>query len=127
MGTMYFGFPQVMAIATLAEVYNNPDVFRGVVKIRKGLACRMILESRDLEGAKSWFYKFALDIARRVPPSDPCATRTIAMCEAAAHVSRRAKDNRHSGIALLLMAAIPVVIATCAYIYNWRCVMGFPV
>lgn len=26
---------KVMAIATLAECYNNVDVFRGVVKIRK--------------------------------------------------------------------------------------------
>ncbi|CAF5083435.1 unnamed protein product [Rotaria magnacalcarata] len=30
--------PQVMAIATLAELYNNPLVFTSVVKIRKGLA-----------------------------------------------------------------------------------------
>lgn len=33
---------QVMAIATLADLYNNPLVFTGVVKIRKGLAVRLI-------------------------------------------------------------------------------------
>jgi farnesyl-diphosphate farnesyltransferase len=33
---------QVMAIATLAELYNNPLVFTGVVKIRKGLAVLLI-------------------------------------------------------------------------------------
>jgi len=28
-----------MAIATLSAVYNNSDVFKRVVKIRKGLSC----------------------------------------------------------------------------------------
>ena len=31
-----------MAIATLAECYRNPKVFTGVVKIRKGLAVRLL-------------------------------------------------------------------------------------
>jgi len=34
---------QVMAIATLVECFDNPRVFTGVVKIRKGLAARLIL------------------------------------------------------------------------------------
>ena len=34
----FCAIPQVMAIATLADLYNNPNVFTGVVKIRKGLA-----------------------------------------------------------------------------------------
>lgn len=32
----FCAIPQVMAIATLAKVVNNADVFTGVVKIRKG-------------------------------------------------------------------------------------------
>ena len=36
-----------MAIATLDKVFSNEDVFTGVVKIRKGLACKLILESND--------------------------------------------------------------------------------
>jgi farnesyl-diphosphate farnesyltransferase len=37
---------QVMAIATLAELYNNPLVFTGVVKIRKGLAVLLINDTQ---------------------------------------------------------------------------------
>ena len=33
----FCAIPQVMAIATLNELYGNPKVFTGVVKIRKGL------------------------------------------------------------------------------------------
>ena len=46
----FCAIPQVMAVATLAEVYNNPKVLHGVVKIRKGTTCRLILESRTLPG-----------------------------------------------------------------------------
>ena len=69
-----------MAIATLAEVYNNPKVFTGVVKIRKGLAAKMILTSSTLEGLESWFHVLAKDIRKRVPPNDPNATSTISTC-----------------------------------------------
>ena len=50
----FCAIPQVMAIATLAELYNNPQVFTGVVKIRKGLAARMILDSNTEDGVYKW-------------------------------------------------------------------------
>lgn len=43
---------QTMAIATLALCYNNKDVFRGVVKIRKGEAVHLIMESTSMENFK---------------------------------------------------------------------------
>merc|ERR1711907_855378 len=36
--------PQLMAIATLNELYNNPRVFNREVKIRKGLALKLMKE-----------------------------------------------------------------------------------
>jgi len=48
-----------MAIATLTELYNNPDVFTGVVKIRKGLAVRLINGTKTEDGLHKWFYRFA--------------------------------------------------------------------
>ena len=36
-----------MAIATLAECYDNEKVFEGVVKIRRGLSARIMLSSSD--------------------------------------------------------------------------------
>lgn len=40
---------QVMAIATLAKVVHNRDVFTGVVKIRKGQALKLLVENGDME------------------------------------------------------------------------------
>ncbi len=43
---------QVMAIATLAELTDNQRVFRGVVKIRKGLGARLMLAVKDMSALK---------------------------------------------------------------------------
>jgi len=53
--------PQVMAIATLAECYRNPKVFTGVVKIRKGLAVRLLgdCNAGDIRKYRWWFAHFA--------------------------------------------------------------------
>jgi farnesyl-diphosphate farnesyltransferase len=40
---------QLMAIATLDKLASNPDVFTGVVKIRKGLALKLLLGSTDIQ------------------------------------------------------------------------------
>ena len=53
--------PQLMAIATLADVYvRAPLVFTGVVKIRRGLAARLFLEGIDasMSGTVEWYEHF---------------------------------------------------------------------
>lgn len=107
-----------MAIATLAEVYNNPEVFRGVVKIRKGLACRMILESGDLDGIFAWFHKLAGVIASRIPPSDPCASRTAAACKTAMELTNPAGKTRRSVTRTVIFASVPAVLLAGAYFYR---------
>jgi hypothetical protein len=77
----FCAIPQVMAIATLDKCFNNYDVFTGVVKVRKGLAVRMILDSNSLDGVELWFRNFAQRIKGRVDPSDPCASKTIQACD----------------------------------------------
>lgn len=106
-----------MAIATLAEVYNNPEVFRGVVKIRKGLACRMILESGDLDGIYSWFHKLAGDIASRIPSSDPSASRTAEVCKTAMELAQPTGKGRTLGARTLALSVVPVIVA-CVYFYR---------
>jgi farnesyl-diphosphate farnesyltransferase len=71
---------QIMAIATLAELYNNSQVFSGVVKIRKGLAILLINDTRTQEGLHKWFNKFAGQIRDSIPLSDPNAKRTREIC-----------------------------------------------
>jgi len=51
----FCSIPQVMAIATLAACYNNPKVFSGVVKIRKGEAVKLIIKGRSMDSLMSIF------------------------------------------------------------------------
>ena len=44
-----------MAIATLERCYNNPQVFSGVVKIRKGETVRLMELATDIDSVKSIF------------------------------------------------------------------------
>ena len=77
----FCAIPQVMAIATLHELYNNEKVFTGVVKIRKGTAASLILDTNDVVGVHKWFSSFAKSILARIPPSDPNAAQTRAICQ----------------------------------------------
>jgi len=70
----FCAIPQVMAIATLAKCYNNHDVFTGVVKIRKGLAAKMILDTKDFRTACRYFSHFSKQLEKVVPPADPNAS-----------------------------------------------------
>ncbi|RLV90167.1 Squalene synthase [Spathaspora sp. JA1] len=67
----FCSIPQVMAIATLAEVYNNPKVLHGVVKIRKGTTCKLILQSRTMPGVVEIFRKYIQVINHKSSVSDP--------------------------------------------------------
>eukprot|EP00475_Leptophrys_vorax_P004284 TRINITY_DN12553_c0_g1_i1.p1 TRINITY_DN12553_c0_g1~~TRINITY_DN12553_c0_g1_i1.p1 ORF type:complete len:421 (-),score=119.36 TRINITY_DN12553_c0_g1_i1:129-1391(-) len=62
----FCGIPQVMAMATLAECYNNSGVFRRNVKIRKGLTARIMVECVDLNSFKSLFAEFARTIVGKM-------------------------------------------------------------
>lgn len=67
----FCAIPQVMAIATLAKVYNNPAVFTGVVKIRKGLAAKLMLETNSMDDVYTYVDQFAREILRKLPSYDP--------------------------------------------------------
>lgn len=44
----FCAIPQVMAIATLALIYNNKGVFKGAEKIRRGLAAKVNLPNLEI-------------------------------------------------------------------------------
>jgi farnesyl-diphosphate farnesyltransferase len=67
----FCSIPQVMAIATLAEVFQNKNVFKTNVKIRKGIACDLILRSRTYEGVLEIFDYYLKIIHHKCPVSDP--------------------------------------------------------
>lgn len=53
---------QVMAVSTLELLYNNINVFKGVVKIRKGLAVQLMLQSTSYPSLLAVFEKFVLKL-----------------------------------------------------------------
>lgn len=67
----FCAIPQVMAIATLSKVYNNPQVFTDNVKIRKGLAAKLMVETNTMDDVYEYFDQFAREILRKLPANDP--------------------------------------------------------
>ncbi|TVY19504.1 putative squalene synthase [Lachnellula arida] len=68
----FVAIPQVMAIATLELVFQNPKVFTGVVKITKGDACQLMVESsQNLRTVCEVFKRYARRISRKNNPADP--------------------------------------------------------
>ncbi len=51
-----------MAIGTLSACYNNPRVFTGVVKIRKGQAVEMIMGSTNMGSIKQILAQYTLQV-----------------------------------------------------------------
>ena len=51
-----------MAIATLERCYNNPAVFTGVVKIRKGEAVRLMVEATAHDKVHAIFNYFTSQV-----------------------------------------------------------------
>jgi farnesyl-diphosphate farnesyltransferase len=116
----FCAIPQVMAIATLDKLYANPDVFTGVVKIRKGMSCKLILQTNNLHELHGIFYQFATSIADKARRErakgvlDPSFDRTIKACDAILELTaeRAAEQRRAQWMPLvsLLLLALPIVI-----------------
>lgn len=72
----FVAIPQVMAIATLAECFNNGEVFERKVKIRRSLTAKLIMRTKSMDDLYKLFFDYAVDMLRRVEPSDPSADAT---------------------------------------------------
>ncbi|XP_077188658.1 squalene synthase-like isoform X1 [Paroedura picta] len=72
----FCAIPQVMAIATLAACYNNKQVFRGVVKIRKGQAVTLMMDATNIDAVKAIMYQYVEEIYQKIPSTDPSSSRT---------------------------------------------------
>ncbi len=68
----FVAIPQSMAIATLEVVFQNPAMFDRNVKITKGDACRLMLEStQNLRLVCDVFRRYARKIHQKNDPRDP--------------------------------------------------------
>jgi hypothetical protein len=83
----FCAIPQVMAIATLDTLYGNPKVFTGIVKIRKGMSSKLILQTNNLPALSSIFYEFTTSIAKKARDEkragivDPSFDHTMKACD----------------------------------------------
>lgn len=71
--------PQIMAIATLAKLYNNPKVLTGVVKVRKGLAAKLMMYNVTLNDVFKYFNKGIRTIEKKNKPGTPYFSETDAV------------------------------------------------
>lgn len=67
----FCAIPQVMAIATLALVFNNLDVYQRNVKIRKGEAVKLILNCSDMPKVITIFRHYIHVISKKNEANDP--------------------------------------------------------
>jgi farnesyl-diphosphate farnesyltransferase len=67
----FCAIPQVMAISTLALVFNNLDVYQRNVKIRKGEAVKLILASTDMDNVIAIFREYIHIISQKNETTDP--------------------------------------------------------
>jgi hypothetical protein len=105
-----------MAIATLDKVFNNLDVFTGVVKIRKGLSCQLLLNTNTKLEVNATFARFAKSIMSQATKSDPSYSRTMKACENILEICEPEGLNLPpSPIISVLNFLAPTVLAVCAY------------
>ncbi|KAG4160528.1 hypothetical protein ERO13_D01G003500v2 [Gossypium hirsutum] len=73
----FCAIPQIMAIGTLALCYNNIKVFRGVVKMRRGLTAKVIDRTKSMTDVYGAFYDFSCILKAKVDKNDPNAQKTV--------------------------------------------------
>ena len=77
----FAAIPQSMAIATLELVFRNPKIFQKNVKITKGEACRIMMQStQNLKLVCEVFREFARKIHKKNTPKDPNFLKVSIAC-----------------------------------------------
>ncbi|PIO31576.1 hypothetical protein AB205_0126110 [Aquarana catesbeiana] len=66
----------MIAITTLATCYNNQQVFKGVVKIPKGLVATLMMDITDMQAVRAITSQYVEEIYRKIPPTDPSSEQT---------------------------------------------------
>ncbi|KAL0872584.1 hypothetical protein Bca101_022289 [Brassica carinata] len=84
--------PQIVAIGTLALCYNNVQVFRGVVKLRRGLIAKVIDRTKTMDDVYGAFFDFSCMLKTKVNKNDPNAMKTLKRLETIEKVCRENGD-----------------------------------
>lgn len=76
----FCAIPQVMAIATLELVFGNKEMFQQHLKLRRGLAAKLIMESTTREGVYTIFREYIRKIHLKNKAKDPNFLHIEIMC-----------------------------------------------
>ncbi|KAI1638733.1 farnesyl-diphosphate farnesyl transferase [Biscogniauxia mediterranea] len=77
----FVAIPQTMAIATLDLVFQNPKIFYSHIKLTKGDACHLMMQStQNLSVVCDVFRRYARRIAKKNDPRDPHFLEISAAC-----------------------------------------------
>ncbi|KAK1643306.1 hypothetical protein QYE76_061111 [Lolium multiflorum] len=121
----FCAIPQIMAIGTCAICYNNVNVFRGVVKMRRGLTARIIDETKSMSDVYSAFYEFSSLIESKIDDNDPSSALTRKRveaikktCKSSGLLKRRGYDLEKSQYRhMLIMLALLLVAIFLGVLY----------
>ncbi|XP_066451112.1 squalene synthase-like isoform X1 [Eleutherodactylus coqui] len=72
----FFAVSELMYFATLATCYNNPQVFKRAVKIRKGQMVTLMMDATNMQAVRAIMYQYVNEIYQKIPVSDPSPGRT---------------------------------------------------
>jgi farnesyl-diphosphate farnesyltransferase len=91
----FVAIPQSMAIATLELCFQNPAMFDRNIKITRGTACQIMIEStQDFQHVCELFRRYARKIHRKNKTSDPhFAAISIACCKIERFVASHFPDE----------------------------------
>ncbi|XP_054787011.1 squalene synthase 2-like [Prosopis cineraria] len=120
----FCAIPQIMAIGTLALCYNNIEVFRGVVKMRRGLTAKVIDRTKTMSDVYGAFFDFSCMLESKVDKNDPNAAKTLSRVEAIQKACResgllskrksyilKSEPGYNSATFLILMVALALIFS----------------
>jgi len=84
----FCAIPQTMAIATLALIFRNPDMYHKNVKIPKGEACELMMAVGNLRSVCAIFRKYLRIIHKKNTPKDPNFLKISVACGKVCSVQR---------------------------------------
>ncbi|XP_022896037.1 squalene synthase-like isoform X2 [Olea europaea var. sylvestris] len=121
----FCAIPQIMAIGTLALCYNNIQVFRGVVKMRRGLTARVIHGTKTMSDVYEAFYDFSRMLKSKVDNSDPNARKTkdqleaiLKTCRDSGTINERKSyisraEPKYSSTSIIIIFIILAILLAC--------------
>ncbi|KAF3490349.1 hypothetical protein F2Q69_00057902 [Brassica cretica] len=85
----------IVAIGTLALCYNNVQVFRGSLKLRRGLIAKVFDRTKTMDDVCGAFYDFSCMLETKVDKKDPNAMKTLNRLETIKKVCREYGGDIH--------------------------------